>query len=115
MLLLPPLLLLLGRRAGSPGSAAAWRSRKSSAAPPSPLVNGLCNTPDIWTAYTDYDDPRYLAAFLINLAASVVAIAMAGVTLFHLRGQNRKMDQGKAFGRSGPTAVQQAAGFRYIL
>lgn len=79
------------------------------------LINCLCNTPNIWTAYTYYNEPRYLAAFLVNLAASVIAIIMACVTFFYLRGQNRKMDQGKALPKSGPTPVQQASGFRYIL
>lgn len=79
------------------------------------LINCLCNTPNIWTAYTYYDEPRYLVAFLINLGASVIAIAMACVTFFYLRRQNHKMDQGKVLGKSGPTPVQQAAGFRYML
>ena len=79
------------------------------------LINCLCNTPNIWTAYTYYDDPRYVAAFGVNLGAAVIAVGFAFLTYFYLRRENQKMDQGITLGKSGPTAVQQAAGFRYIL
>lgn len=69
----------------------------------------------VWTLHLYYDSPRYVAAFGVNLGAAVVAIGFATVTFLYLRGQNRKMEQGLALGKSGPTAVQQAAGFRYLL
>lgn len=67
------------------------------------------------TAYTYFEGPRYLVAFIINLAAAAIAIGIATATFFYLRQQNRKMDQGKPVGKSGPTSVQQASGFRYLL
>lgn len=54
-------------------------------------------------------------AFIVNLAAAAIAIGIATATFFYLRQQNRKMDQGKPLGKSGPTGVQQASGFRYLL
>lgn len=98
------------------------------------LINCICNTPNsesfavcrieyqkkltplsVWTAYTYYDAPRYVAAFAVNLGAAVIAIGIATSTFLYLRRQNRKLDQGLSLGKNGPTAVQQASGFRYIL
>lgn len=79
------------------------------------IINAICNTPNIWTSYLYYDSPRYVAAFAVNLGAAVVAILTATVTFFYLRRENQKMDQGKPLGKSGPTAVQQAKGYRYML
>ncbi|RMY74289.1 hypothetical protein D0863_03344 [Hortaea werneckii] len=79
------------------------------------LINCICNTPNIWTSYTYYDSPRYVAAFAVNLGAAVLAIGMATWTFYYLRRQNAMMDLGRALGKSGPTATQQAAGFRYLL
>lgn len=79
------------------------------------LINCICNTPNIWTSYTYYDSPRYVAAFAVNLGAAVIAIGIATATFFYLRRQNLKMEQGRSLGKSGPTAVQLAAGFRYVL
>ncbi|TKA25060.1 hypothetical protein B0A50_06124 [Salinomyces thailandicus] len=79
------------------------------------LINCTCNTPNIWTSYLYYDSPRYVAAFAVNLGAAVIAIGIATGTYFYLRKQNQKLDQGKTLGKSGPTAVQQLAGFRYVL
>ncbi|KAI4762782.1 MFS general substrate transporter [Aureobasidium sp. EXF-3400] len=79
------------------------------------IINAICNTPNIWTSYLYYDSPRYVAAFSVNLGAAVVAFASATATYFYLRRQNQMMDQGKPLGRSGPTPVQQANGFRYML
>ncbi|KAH0346383.1 putative MFS transporter, partial [Aureobasidium melanogenum] len=79
------------------------------------IINAICNTPNIWTSYLYYDSPRYVAAFSVNLGAAVVASASASATYFYLRRQNQLMDQGKPLGRSGPTPVQQANGFRYML
>ncbi|KAL1983241.1 hypothetical protein VTN96DRAFT_339 [Rasamsonia emersonii] len=79
------------------------------------LINAVCNTPNIWTSYLYYSPPRYLAAFLVNLAAASLAIAFTVVTWLYLRRQNAKLDQGLDVGKNGPTAAQLAAGFRYIL
>lgn len=79
------------------------------------IINAVCNTPNIWTSYLYYDSPRYVAAFAVNLGAAVVAIASATASFFYLRRQNAKMDLGRSVGRSGPTEVQLASGFRYML
>ncbi|OJJ48158.1 hypothetical protein ASPZODRAFT_62023 [Penicilliopsis zonata CBS 506.65] len=79
------------------------------------LINAVCNTPNIWTSYLYYSSPRYLAAFLVNLAAAVLAIILATVTRIYLRRQNYKLDHGLDTGRHGPTDAQKAAGFRYVL
>ncbi|KAH0378429.1 putative MFS transporter, partial [Aureobasidium melanogenum] len=79
------------------------------------IINAICNTPNIWTSYLYYDSPRYVAAVSVNLGAAVVAFASATATYFYLRKQNQLMDQERPLGRSGPTPVQQANGFRYML
>lgn len=79
------------------------------------LQNATCNTPNIWTAYLYFGAPRYLVAFLVNMAAAGGAIALATVTMIYLRRQNAKLDQGKDTGKNGPTLAQQASGFRYTL
>ncbi|KAL1953774.1 hypothetical protein VTO42DRAFT_2271 [Malbranchea cinnamomea] len=79
------------------------------------FINTLCNTPNIWGSYLYYAPPRFLTAFLVNMAASALAIAFAVGTRIYLARQNAKLDQGKPPGKNGPTAVQIASGFRYIL
>ena len=79
------------------------------------LINAFCNTPNIWGSYLYFAAPRYLVAFLVLLAASAGAIIMATVTRIYLGRQNRKMDSGQDAGKSGPTAAQIVAGFRYTL
>jgi hypothetical protein len=79
------------------------------------LINAVCNTPNIWTSYLYVGAPRYLIAFLVNMAASGIAILVAAITMFYLRRQNAKMDRGQDVGKSGPTLAQQLAGFRYML
>lgn len=79
------------------------------------LINAVCNTPNIWTSYVYFGAPRYLAAFLVNMAASAVAILVAVLTRMYLKRQNNKMDRGQSVGKSGPTMAQQIAGFRYML
>ncbi|OGE47625.1 hypothetical protein PENARI_c040G01596 [Penicillium arizonense] len=78
------------------------------------MINAVCNTPNIWASYLYYSPPRYLTAFLVNLAASVLAIVLATATRIYLRLQNNKLDRGLNVGQSGPTAAQIAAGFRYV-
>ncbi|KAJ5082356.1 hypothetical protein N7532_011399, partial [Penicillium argentinense] len=79
------------------------------------LINAICNTPNIWASYLYYSEPRYLAAFLVNLAASGLAIILATITRFYLRRQNSKLDRGLDMGRNGPTPAQLAVGFRYMI
>ena len=79
------------------------------------LINSICNTPNIWCSYLYYSSPRYLTAFIVNLAATVIAIAFAVATYFYLRRQNQKLEAGKSCGKHGPTDAQVALGFRYML
>ncbi|KAJ5362419.1 hypothetical protein N7541_003263 [Penicillium brevicompactum] len=79
------------------------------------LINAICNTPNVWASYLYYSSPRYLAAFLVNLASSVLAIVLATVTRIYLRRQNDKLDRGLDTGGKGPTPAQIAAGFRYVI
>ncbi len=48
----------------------------------------------VWASYLYYSSPRYLAAFLVNLAASVLAILLATITRFYLQRQNRNLERG---------------------
>ncbi|KAH9217344.1 major facilitator superfamily domain-containing protein [Leptodontidium sp. 2 PMI_412] len=79
------------------------------------LINCLSNTPNVWTSYLYYSAPRYLTAFLVNMAAAALAILFATATRYYLRRQNVKMDKGLVTGASGPTDAQKVAGFRYLL
>lgn len=79
------------------------------------LINAICNTPNIWCSYLYYGPPRYLTAFITNIAATGLAIGFAVATRIYLRRQNAKLDRGEDTGKHGPTSVQAAAGFRYIL
>ncbi|KAL4933181.1 major facilitator superfamily domain-containing protein [Aspergillus undulatus] len=78
------------------------------------IIISVCNTTNVWTPYLYNGAPRYLTAFSVNLAAAVAAILMATLNLIYLVRQNRKLDRGEPTGRSGPTAAQQASGFRYL-
>lgn len=78
-------------------------------------INAVANTPNIWTSYLYRSPPRYLVAFIVNLAFAGVAIIAATVIRFYLRRENAKMDRGQDIGKSGPTQAQRMAGFRYIL
>ncbi|KAI0423516.1 nicotinamide mononucleotide permease [Xylaria sp. FL1042] len=79
------------------------------------FVNAVCNTPNIWASYLYFGAPRYVAAFIVNLAATALAIGFATATRIYLRRQNAKLDRGEDTGKHGPTAAQVASGFRYIL
>jgi hypothetical protein len=79
------------------------------------LINATVNTPNIWTSYLYSGAPRYLVAFMVNLAAAASAIVLASITMIYLRRVNKKLDEGKDTGKSGPTAAQKEAGFRYTL
>lgn len=83
----------------------------------SPLLSGLLTDIgfSVWASYLYYSSPRYLAAFLVNLASSVLAIILATVTRIYLRRQNDKLDRGLDTGGKGPTPAQIAAGFRYVI
>jgi hypothetical protein len=69
----------------------------------------------VWTSYLYFGAPRYLAAFLVNMAMAAMAIVSAFAFYVYLRKQNARLDRGEDPGKNGPTAAQQAAGFRYIL
>ncbi|KAL2837604.1 major facilitator superfamily domain-containing protein [Aspergillus pseudodeflectus] len=79
------------------------------------LINAVCNTPNVWCSYLYGSSPRYLPAFLVNLAASALAILAATATRMYLQRENHKLDMGADTGRNGPTEAQKAAGFRYTL
>ncbi|KAH7227416.1 major facilitator superfamily domain-containing protein [Fusarium oxysporum] len=79
------------------------------------LINAICNTPNIWCSYLYYGPPRYLTAFIVNLAATVLAIVFVFATRIYLRRQNEKLEAGKSCGKHGPTDAQVAAGFKYTL
>jgi len=78
-------------------------------------INAVSNTPNIWTSYLYRSPPRYVVAFIVNLAAASLAIVVATVVRIYLRRENAKMDRGQDVGRSGPTEAQRTAGFRYTL
>ena len=69
----------------------------------------------VWASYLYYSSPRYLAAFLVNLAASVLAILLATMTRVYLQQQNRKLERGVDAGQNSPTSAQIAVGFRYVI
>ncbi|KAF2716523.1 retrograde regulation protein 2 [Polychaeton citri CBS 116435] len=79
------------------------------------IINASCNTPNIWTPFIYTGAPRYLVAFLVNMAAAAVAVLVATYFRFYLRRQNIKLDNGVDTGRSGPTPAQRIGGFRYLL
>ncbi|KAF4470316.1 nicotinamide mononucleotide permease [Fusarium albosuccineum] len=79
------------------------------------LINSICNTPNIWCSYLYYGPPRYLTAFIVNLAATLVGIGFAVATRIYLVRQNRKLQAGESCGKHGPTDAQVAAGFKYTL
>ncbi|VUC24159.1 unnamed protein product [Clonostachys rosea] len=79
------------------------------------FINALCNTPNIWCSYLYYGPPRYTTAFIVNVAATGLAIAFAFAARIYLRRQNAKLERGEDGGKHGPTAAQVASGFRYML
>ncbi|KAI9632058.1 putative nicotinamide mononucleotide permease [Dioszegia hungarica] len=79
------------------------------------LINSICNTPNIWTSYLYSDQPRYILAFSVDLAASVGVVLAAALTFWYLRRQNRRIERGEDLGINGPTRVQIEAGFKYQL
>lgn len=79
------------------------------------LIISVCNTPNVWTPYLYNGAPRYLAAFAVNLAAAAGAIVVATIVRMYLKKQNWKLENGRDTGKSGPTEVQKANGFRYML
>ncbi|KAK1700891.1 major facilitator superfamily domain-containing protein [Colletotrichum godetiae] len=79
------------------------------------LINAMCNTPNIWGSYLYYGAPRYVTAFIVNIAATGLAIGFATVTRIWLRRLNAKLDRGEETGKHGPTQAQVAGGFRYLI
>ena len=59
--------------------------------------------------------PRYVLAFSVDLVASVGTIFFALLTRWYLMRQNKKIEDGRAMGATGPTQVQIEGGFRYQL
>ncbi|KLU90229.1 nicotinamide mononucleotide permease [Magnaporthiopsis poae ATCC 64411] len=95
------------------GTLAQPASKRASAIA---LINALCNTPNIWASYLYGGGPRYLVAFIVNLAATGVAIGFAAATRVYLGRQNAKIERGEEdLGKNGPTPAQVAGGFRYLL
>ncbi|OLN96662.1 putative transporter C1002.16c-like protein 2 [Colletotrichum chlorophyti] len=79
------------------------------------LINAMCNTPNVWGSYLYYGAPRYVTAFIVNIAATGLAIGFATLTRFWLRRLNARLDRGEDTGKHGPTEVQVAGGFRYLI
>ncbi|KAI6262016.1 hypothetical protein MCOR27_008125 [Pyricularia oryzae] len=79
------------------------------------LINALCNTPNIWASYLYGGAPRFLVAFIVNLAATGMAIGFAAATRVYLGRQNAKLDRGQTLGKNGPTEAQLAGNYRYLL
>lgn len=79
------------------------------------FINAVCNTPNVWTPYLYNGAPRYFTAFMVNLVSAAGAILLATVMRLYLKRENWKMDNGRAVGLTGPSAAQQASGYRYML
>lgn len=68
-----------------------------------------------WGGYLYHGSPRYVTAFIVNMAATGLAIAFAAVTRIWLRRLNAKLDGGEDCGKHGPTRAHIAGGFRYLV
>lgn len=79
------------------------------------LINAIGNTSNIWTSYLYFGAPRYIVAFSVNLAASVVVILLVLVLALYLSRLNKKLDNGQSLGKNGPTDVQIEGGFRFQI
>jgi hypothetical protein len=79
------------------------------------IINSVSNTPNIWTAYLYFNGPRYIVAFIVNLVASCLLIAVVVAKRFYLAHLNKKLDRGDDLGPNGPTRTQVEAGFRFQL
>lgn len=79
------------------------------------FINALCNTPNVWCSYLYNGAPRFTTAFIVNVAATGLAITFAFASRIYLRRQNARLDRGEDGGKHGPTARQIASGFRYML
>jgi MFS family permease len=78
------------------------------------MINSFANSANIWTSYL-YKAPRYILAFSVNLAASVLVILLTLLTRWYLRRQNARLDRGENLGPNGPTRVQIEAKYRFTL
>ena len=56
-----------------------------------------------------------MVAFIVNVAATGLAIAIATFTRFYLARLNSKIERHQVTGESGSTKAQINASFRYIL
>ncbi|KAI5480096.1 hypothetical protein MNV49_001756 [Pseudohyphozyma bogoriensis] len=79
------------------------------------VINASCNSPNVWTPFLYKAAPRYLVAFIVNLAAAALGIAFAIATRIYLRQKNAELDRGDISARGAPTQDQVDAGFRYVL
>ncbi|KAI5480105.1 hypothetical protein MNV49_001765 [Pseudohyphozyma bogoriensis] len=79
------------------------------------VINASCNTPNAWTPYLYKAPPRYLVAFIVNLAAAGLGVGFATATRIYLRKKNAELDRGDVSARGAPTQDQIDAGFRYVL
>jgi MFS family permease len=78
-------------------------------------VNSFANTPNIWCSYLYQDSmkPRYLEAFLCNIAACAIAIALAFGLKLYMKRENAKMDRGEPV--KNVTQEMVNLGWRYLL
>lgn len=79
------------------------------------IINAVSNSSNIWTSYLYTNSPRYVLAFSVNLAASVLLIVIVICLHFYLRRLNKKLDRGEDLGKNGPSALQVESGFRFQL
>lgn len=79
------------------------------------IINSVSNSSNIWTSYLYFNGPRYLVAFIVNLAASVLLILIVVAKRFYLANLNKKLDRGEDLGPNGPSKIQIEAGFRFQL
>ncbi|KAI5478367.1 hypothetical protein MNV49_005218 [Pseudohyphozyma bogoriensis] len=79
------------------------------------FLNAFCGTANVWSSYLYTGAPRYIPAFLANLAAAVVGIGFAVVTREYLKRKNGELERGDRSARGAPTQDQVESGFRYVL
>ena len=77
-------------------------------------INSFANTPNIWCSYLYQDSmkPRYLEAFLTNIAACAIAIALAFGLKLYMKRENVKMDRGEPV--KNVTQEMVNVGWRYV-
>lgn len=73
------------------------------------INNSIGNLSLVWTPYLypESDGPRYVTAWSVNLALSVIVVASSLVLHFMLKKDNKKMDEADATGYSLEEAVER--------